>query len=90
MKYLNALNKIQGVGAQKMRLLLDFFGSAEKAWEAGISNLKASKIGDALSEKIFSERGKINPDAEWEKLEKENIQSDDKKIFVVGCKEYNK
>lgn len=73
MKYLNALNKINGVGSQKMRLLLDFFGSAENAWQASLSDLEASRIGEALAEKIIAARASISPDAEWEKLEKENI-----------------
>lgn len=74
MKYLNALNKIQGVGSQKMKILLDFFGKAENIWKAGFADLKKSKIGDSLAEKIVSEREKINPDEEWEKMEKENIK----------------
>lgn len=74
LKFLNALNRINGVGSQKMRLLLDFFGSAENAWQAGSSDLQGSRIGEALAEKIITARANINPDAEWEKLQKENIQ----------------
>lgn len=74
MKYLNALNIINGVGSQKMRLLLDFFGNAENAWQASLSDLQASRIGEALAEKIIAARASINPDAEWEKLQKESIQ----------------
>ncbi|MDO8529261.1 MAG: DNA-processing protein DprA [bacterium] len=74
MKYLHALNKIQGLGPQKMRMLLDFFGSSEKAWNAGFKVLKQIGIGEALSQKIFEERKNIDPDAELEKLKKENIR----------------
>ena len=75
MKYLNALNIIQGVGSQKMKLLTGFFGSSENIWSANINELKNSGIGDALSQKIVIEREKINPDEEWEKLDKENIRA---------------
>lgn len=85
MKYLNALNKIQGVGSQKMKILLDFFGTAEDVWKANPSDLKKSKIGVALAEKIITEREKINPDEEWEKMEKENI-----KMFTLENSEYPK
>lgn len=74
MKYLNALNKISGVGPQKMKILLNYFPDFETAWKADLINLKQSGIGEKLAEKIFWERKNINPDEEWEKLERENIQ----------------
>lgn len=74
MKYLNALNKIQGVGAQKTRLLLGFFEKPENIWQATESDLIKSGIPEKLAKKITSERIKINPEEEWEKLEKEKIK----------------
>jgi len=74
MKYLNALNKISGVGPQKFKLLLNFFGDSESIWKAGLAKLKAAQIGDKLAEKVFEERKALDPDAEWERMEKENIR----------------
>jgi len=74
MKYLNALNKINGTGPQKMKMLLSFFGSFEKAWQASTEELMQSGIGEKLAEKIDRERKDINPDEEWAKLEKANIR----------------
>lgn len=73
MKYLNALNKINGVGPQKIKKLLSFFGAAEKVWKAQSQELEQSGIGPALTEKIIAERPAINPKEEWEKLTRENI-----------------
>ncbi|MDQ1284445.1 MAG: protecting protein DprA [Patescibacteria group bacterium] len=73
-KYLNALNKIDGVGPQKFKLLLNYFESPEAIWKADLEELKTAKIPEKLAEKIFFERGSINPDEEWEKLERENIK----------------
>ncbi|NTU67025.1 MAG: DNA-protecting protein DprA [Candidatus Moranbacteria bacterium] len=73
MKYLHALNKINGLGPQKMRLLLGFFGSYERAWKADVSELSRVKLGGSLAEKIGIERKKIDPENEWEKLLLENI-----------------
>lgn len=73
MKYLHALNKINGVGPQKMKMLLDFFGSYERAWKAGIPELSQAKLSGSLAEKIATERKTIDPENEWEKLQKENI-----------------
>lgn len=74
MKYLNALNKIAGVGAKKMQMLLNFFGQGENIWRSDLNSLKNSGVGEKLAEKIFLEKTTINPDFEWEKMEKENIQ----------------
>lgn len=74
MKYLNALNKIEGIGAQKLRLLMTFFDSAEAAWKASLQDLKESGIGNVASEKIIEQKRNIDPDAEWEKMQKENIR----------------
>lgn len=73
MKYLNALNKIEGIGPQKLRLLLGFFGDAETAWKAELVDLQQSGIGNFAAEQISTQRKNINPDKEWEKIEKENI-----------------
>lgn len=74
MKYLNALNKINGVGPQKMKMLVDFFGQPEKIWSASHAELLATGIGPSLAGKIFSERDSLDPDQEWAYLEKENIR----------------
>lgn len=57
-----------------MKMLLDFFKKPEEIWKADFKNLEKSGIGEALARKIISERKNINPDEEWEKLEKENIR----------------
>jgi DNA processing protein len=74
MKYLNALNKINGLGPQKIKKLLNFFGAAERVWKSDARELEQSGIGPALTEKIIAERSIINPESEWEKLNRENIQ----------------
>lgn len=85
MKYLNALNKINGIGPQKMKMLLGFFGNAENAWKADTRELARSGIGENLSHKLIEEREKINPDEEWALLEKENI-----KIITASDEKYPK
>lgn len=83
MRYLNALNKINGLGSQKMRTLLSFFGTAERIWNASPDELHAVKIGEKITEKIISERPKIDPNGEWEKMQKENI-----KMLILDSPEY--
>ena len=62
MKYLNALNKIDGVGSQKIRLLLNYFTEPENIWKAGPEDLIKSGIGEVLAAKILEERESIDPD----------------------------
>jgi len=83
MKYLNALNKIQGLGPQKMKLLINFFGAWENAWQGSSSDFLESGLSEKMTQKIISERSSINPDQEWEKLEKYQIQmiSEDNPLF---------
>jgi DNA processing protein len=73
MKYLHALNKIEGVGSQKIKTLLAGFGTAENIWHADLEALQKVLGGDLLPQRIFFEKQTINPDAEWEKLKKDEI-----------------
>lgn len=74
MKYLNALNKIEGIGAHKLKLLMDYFESGENIWQANFAAIVNAGISEKLTQTIISEREKINPDYEWELLQKENIK----------------
>ena len=73
MKYLNALNTIYKLGPKKMKLLMGFFGDSEQIWKASFSDLSASGVGDAIAQEIIDRRPLINVEAEWNKLEKENV-----------------
>jgi len=74
LQYLNALNKINGVGPQKMRSLMAHFNSSEEIWQASLDALIQSNVGEAIAGKIFTQRLSINPGQEWSKLEKEQVR----------------
>jgi DNA processing protein len=74
MKYLNALNKITGIGPQKMSLLMSHFENSQRIWEANRSELKAVGINETLIETILKERDLIDLEKEWALLEKESIR----------------
>jgi DNA processing protein len=74
MLYLNALNQINGIGPQKIKLLMSYFGSGEKIWQSTLVELLASGLHEKLAQNIFNKRITLNPQEEWLKLEKENIQ----------------
>ena len=83
MRYINALNKIDGLGCKKLKQLMNFFNSSESAWQADFSSLVKSGVGEAVAEKIVAQRPNINPDEEWARLEKENILA-----FSIQDEEY--
>jgi DNA processing protein len=85
MKYLNALNKIDGLGCQKLKTLMNFFGAAEEAWRASLPQLIESGIGESVAQKIVEQRPGIDPEIEWAKLEKENILA-----FTIQDEQYPK
>ena len=75
MLYLNALNTINGVGPQKIKILMSYFGSGEKIWISSLSELMSSGINEKLAQTIITERNKINPQIEWDKLAQENVRA---------------
>jgi len=83
MKYLNALNKISGVGHKKLKILLDYFGSGEKIWTSSRADLIETGIDRKTIDNIISQREIINPDTELELLAKENI-----KILSINDDDY--
>ncbi len=74
MKYLNALNKIPQIGPKKLEKLISFFETSQKIWEASEQELLSSGIGPKTAQKIILSRKEIDPQKEWDFLEKENIK----------------
>lgn len=85
MIYLNALNRIPGIGPQKIKILMNYFGDGEKIWQSDFEELMKSGLGEKLSQNIVKERIKISPQEEWEKLQKENI-----KVISIDDSEFPK
>ena len=73
MKYFNALNTIYGLGGKKMKVLANTFGTSEKIWQASFRELAATGIGEKICRKIVDQRPGIDPELEWNKLQKEHI-----------------
>ncbi|HYP18879.1 MAG TPA: DNA-processing protein DprA, partial [Chloroflexia bacterium] len=67
--YWIGLNRVTGIGPARMRLLLDYFGSAETAWNATIGDLLASGLDAKSTDALLAARRTLTPDAEMERLE---------------------
>lgn len=78
LKFLNAFNVAVPGAWQSFEKLGKHFGGFEKAWNASEAELKNAQIENETLARILEMRKKINPDKEWQKMEKEVILMIDK------------
>lgn len=53
---------VKGIGAVRLRALLDYFGDAETAWNASLFDLAAAGLSPKLAERILQVRRSVNLD----------------------------
>lgn len=73
--YLNAFNLIPGFGSAKFKKILSYFKNTKDAWQAARKELILAEIEPAAADSIIKSRGLIDPEKEWQKLKKENIDA---------------
>jgi len=74
-KYWVGFTLVPGIGRAKFSLMEQFFGSLEKAWCAGASELQAAGLDNRSVEAIMAKRPAISLDAEMEKLEQYRVKA---------------
>lgn len=84
-KFWVAFSQIERLGPQKFKRLYRHFPDMQTAWQANFRELKYAGLDEKDIQEILEKRNKINPDEEWEKLEKLGI-----KVITVLDKEYPK
>lgn len=72
--YWVALNLVKGIGAVRMRMLLDHFGNPIEAWQASIADLQAAGMSARLIDGLVTARKSGIADRAWETILKLNIQ----------------
>ncbi|MDD5589906.1 MAG: DNA-processing protein DprA, partial [Candidatus Portnoybacteria bacterium] len=73
-KYFVAFNQFhERIGPQRIKRLLNYFPDLESAWRADSGELIAAGLEENLAQEFCAGRISINPEAEMEKLAKENI-----------------
>ncbi len=72
--YLNALNSVSVLGARRISALIKSFGSAEAAWAASPDQYPPHLDLQKYNDRVKKERSTINPDHEWEQLEKLGVK----------------
>jgi DNA processing protein len=73
-KFWVAFSRIPGVGTKRYQAMLARFGTLAQAWTATRSELKEAGLDQRTVRVIADERVNIEPDAEWERLEKAGVR----------------
>ncbi len=72
LKYWVAFSKHPKIGATRLVKLFNFFHSMKEAWQASFSDLARAGLDENIIHDFLAQKMTVNPDAEWEKLAKEN------------------
>lgn len=74
-KYLIALHLIDGLGPLRLKMLIDRYKDPQTIWQTSISDLISAGLPPNLSAKIVQQRKLIDPEAEFEKIQKLHIKT---------------
>lgn len=66
-------NLVKGIGAARMRALLDVFGDVETAWQASASDLKQAGLSQRIIENLIQVRADVDLNKTWERLDRLGI-----------------
>ncbi|MBU4331651.1 DNA-processing protein DprA [Patescibacteria group bacterium] len=83
--YWNAIANIKKIGPSRFKRLSNYFENMETAFNASFDDLIRAGIEENIAQEFIVSRNEIDPEAEWEKLEKEHIN-----IVTVKDKNYPK
>jgi len=73
-RYWVGFNLVKGIGAARMRLLLDVFGDAQTAWNAPLEALQEAGLGSKVLETLQKIRSTVSIDLIWERLQAQGIR----------------
>lgn len=82
-RYWVGFTLVKGIGAVRLRTLLEYFGTAEAAWHATPFDLVAAGIGPKLAERVIQVRKSLDLDEVLAQAEKNQIR-----ILTWGEAEY--
>ncbi len=71
--HLVALSTFPKFGSKRLLKIKGSFSNLADVWRASLKDLTNAKIDEEVAQEFIEVRAKINPAAEWEKLEKEKL-----------------
>jgi DNA processing protein len=72
--YWIGFNLVRGIGAVRLRAILDHFGSLEIAWHAPVDALSAAGLSQKIIENLIKVRGENLAERAWEYTQRKGIQ----------------
>lgn len=85
LKYWVSFSRHPKIGAIRLVKLFNFFHSMEEAWRASFSDLLRAGLDENIIHDFLAQKMAVNPDAEWERLIKENIS-----VLTINDSQYPK
>ena len=73
-RYWVGFNKVTGIGAARLRALLDYFGDIETAWQAPAFDLQQAGLDRRSLASLLEVRRSLDLDAEVERLQRAGVQ----------------
>jgi DNA processing protein len=73
-RYWIGFNQVQGIGATRLRALLDYFGDLETAWRAEVHDLQQAGLDKRSLANLLKLREGLDLDAEVKKLKRLGVQ----------------
>jgi DNA processing protein len=75
LKYWVSFNRVPRVGRARFNLLENYFGTLERAWHAGGTDLKAAGLDSRTVQLVVGRRDTIDPDAELDRLREAGVKA---------------
>jgi DNA processing protein len=72
--YWAGLNLVKGIGAVRMRALLDTFGDPETAWKASYDSLCSAGLPVRVAGQLIKIRHEVDLDRYWERVQQCNVE----------------
>lgn len=72
--YWIGFNLVKGIGAARLRTLLNHFGDIGSAWNATGSELRAAGLGPKLVENFLQVRADVSLEKVWDRIQAQGIQ----------------
>ena len=73
-RYWIGINLVKGIGAVRLRALLEFFGDAKSAWDATPAELRAAGLSKKIVERFTDTRNKVDLDKLWDEIAAKEIR----------------
>lgn len=73
-QYWIGFNLVKGIGAARLRLLLDYFGDVASAWNASPQALRAAGLSPKLVDTLLQVRTDVSLGQVWERIHTQGIQ----------------